>query len=116
MEVFEKEGDWEAAQPGIVKRSFTGQHITYVRYLFEPGATFALHRHAQEQLCLLEYGTLTCTIDKQRVSLTAREVMLIPVNVPHTMSAGDSGALLNCVLSPPRSPLIPLELLPEVHA
>ncbi len=118
MDAFEKEGTWEPAQlpspvtptpsagcpiPGIVKRSFGGEHMTYIRYRFESGATFPLHRHPQEQLCLVERGMLQCHIDDEVVSLTPERAVIISQNVPHTMTAGEDGALLSCILSPPRT-------------
>lgn len=102
--LFDREGEWEQAQPGITRHLVNGHRMTYIAYRFEPGAIFPLHDHPQEQLCLLQRGSLTCLIGKETIPLSTGNALLIPENMPHSIAGGPEGALLNCVLSPRRTP------------
>lgn len=44
--------------PGILRRSFDTDEATVVSYQFEAGASFPLHRHAEEQITFVEEGEI----------------------------------------------------------
>ena len=44
--------------PGLRRRTFDGSGATVNEYCFEPGASFPLHRHPQEQITLVVDGTV----------------------------------------------------------
>jgi quercetin dioxygenase-like cupin family protein len=94
--------DAEAPYPGILRRTLHSDRMTLTEYTFEPGATFPLHRHAQEQVTLVEEGEVRLTTAGATETLSAGAWVVTPGDVEHGITAGDGGARIVAILSPRR--------------
>jgi quercetin dioxygenase-like cupin family protein len=94
--------DREEPYPGIVRQSFSSEGATVSRYTFSPRASFPLHRHAQEQITLVEQGSIEMTIDGVPTTMGAGEFSVVPGNVEHGITAANSGARIVAVVVPRR--------------
>jgi quercetin dioxygenase-like cupin family protein len=87
---------------GVSKRSFDSAGATVSEYRFEPGATFPLHRHEQEQITIVESGELRMTIGGEEHALAAGGWSVVAGGVEHGITAGASGARFFAVVVPRR--------------
>ena len=87
---------------GVSRHAFTTTQATVSRYSFEPGATFPLHRHRQEQITLVESGMIEMTIDGESSRLSGGDWSVVGSNVEHGITAGPEGARIVAVITPPR--------------
>lgn len=92
----------EEPYPGVERRSFDSPQATVTRYSFAPEASFPLHRHAQEQITLIEEGTLEVTVGRSRQELRAGDWSIIGPDVEHAMRAGPGGARFVAIVVPRR--------------
>jgi quercetin dioxygenase-like cupin family protein len=88
---------------GVTRRTLTTSRMTITSYAFEPGATFPLHSHAQEQWTLVEHGSVEMTISGRAARLRAGEWSLVDPGVEHGITAGEDGARVLAIVSPPRA-------------
>jgi len=95
--------EWEQVYPGVHRRVTTSQHMTLTLYRFEPGATYPLHHHAQEQLAFVVCGAVTFHNAGTRVICRTNHLVIIPPNEPHAATADSTGAQVISVVSPPRA-------------
>jgi quercetin dioxygenase-like cupin family protein len=93
----------EAPYPGILRRTLHSERMTLTEYTFEAGATFPLHRHAQEQVTLVEDGEVRLTAAGTTETLTAGAWSVTPGDVEHGITAGPAGARIVAILSPRRT-------------
>jgi quercetin dioxygenase-like cupin family protein len=87
---------------GVTRRALTTARMTINSYSFEPGATFPLHSHSQEQWTLVEQGSVEMTIAGQPARMGVGEWSLVESGVEHGITAGDEGARVLAIISPPR--------------
>ena len=99
--------------PGIVRRTVQSERMTLSEYTFEPGATFPLHSHAQEQVTLIEAGEVRLTAAGATKTLTAGAWSVMPGGVEHGITAGPEGARVVAILSPRRESAGEITLSPE---
>jgi quercetin dioxygenase-like cupin family protein len=92
----------EAPYPGVQRRTLHSERVTLAQYTFEPGASFPLHRHAQEQVTLVEAGVVHLTADGSTEALAAGAWSVLPGGVEHGITAGPEGARIVAILSPRR--------------
>src|SRR4051812_7785897 len=78
--------------PGVTRRSFSSRQATVTAYAFAPGARFPRHRHAQEQITLVQRGDVTFTVGADVHSLSAGAWSVVPPDVEHGLEAGPAGA------------------------
>jgi quercetin dioxygenase-like cupin family protein len=93
---------WEEVYPGVRRRIVGAERMTLTTYRFGPGGRFPRHRHPQEQLVLVQEGSMTFASPEQTVTLTPGHVLVIPADVPHQATAGPHGAALMSVVAPAR--------------
>ncbi len=93
----------EAPYPGILRRALHSERMTLTEYTFEPGATFPLHRHAQEQVTLVEDGEVRMATAGATAVLAAGAWSVTPGDVEHGITAGPAGARIVAILSPRRT-------------
>jgi quercetin dioxygenase-like cupin family protein len=93
----------EEVLPGITRQMLHGERQTLVRYAYAPGSVFPVHSHEQEQITTVLSGTITFTIDGDRLDLGPGGVAVIPGGTPHgaEVSGTDPVETLNA-LSPAR--------------
>jgi quercetin dioxygenase-like cupin family protein len=88
---------------GVTRRALTTSRMTIASYVFEPGATFPLHSHAQEQWTLVEQGSVEMTIAGRASRMRVGEWSLVDSGVEHGITAGDEGARILAIVAPPRT-------------
>ncbi len=93
----------EEPYPGVLRQGFNTREATVTRYTFSPRASFPLHRHPQEQVTLIEQGSVAITVAGERTELGAGEWSVVGPNVEHGIKAGDSGARIVAVIVPRRA-------------
>jgi quercetin dioxygenase-like cupin family protein len=93
----------ESPYDGIARRILTTAKATVQEYRFDPGATFPLHHHPQEQITLVLEGDVSFTADGQRHELSAGAWSVVPGEVEHGITAGPTGARFLAILVPPRT-------------
>jgi quercetin dioxygenase-like cupin family protein len=89
--------------PGITRRALTTSQMTIASYAFEPGATFPLHTHPQEQWTLVERGSVEMTIAGDATPMGPGEWSLVDPQVQHGITAGEDGARILAIIAPPRA-------------
>lgn len=87
---------------GIARRAFTTARATVQEYRFEPGASYPLHSHLQEQITLVLDGDLTFSSGGETSALAAGQWSVVGAHVEHGITAGSSGTRFLAVLVPPR--------------
>jgi quercetin dioxygenase-like cupin family protein len=92
----------ESPHAGIVRRVLTTSKATVQEYRFEPGATFPLHNHPQEQITLVIDGDLSFSAEGESRELSAGMWSVVPRDVIHGITAGPAGARFLAILVPPR--------------
>jgi quercetin dioxygenase-like cupin family protein len=88
---------------GVTRRTLTASRMTIASYSFEPGATFPLHSHTQEQWTLVELGSVEMTIGGRAALMRPGEWSVVDPGVEHGITAGDDGARVLAVIAPPRA-------------
>jgi quercetin dioxygenase-like cupin family protein len=92
----------ETPYPGVRRRTVQAERMTVSEYTFEPGASFPLHRHAQEQVTLVEAGEVRLTAGGTTAVLGAGAWSVMPGGVEHGITAGPEGARIVAIISPRR--------------
>lgn len=92
----------DSPYPGIRRRTFDIAQATLVEYEFEPGASFPLHSHANEQITVIREGTVELTLGGSVNQLRSGEWSAIPGHEEHGITAGDNGASFLAILVPRR--------------
>jgi len=93
----------EEPYPGVRRRAFDTDRATVTRYEFEPGATFPLHRHPQEQITLIEAGDVELTVDGAVERMPTGSFSVVAADVEHGITAGPEGARFVAIVIPARS-------------
>ncbi|HWB96033.1 MAG TPA: cupin domain-containing protein [Bryobacteraceae bacterium] len=102
MQVF----DWsrierEQLNPQLTRQVIHGEKITVARLELVKGALVPLHSHANEQITVLERGSLRFVINGEEKVLRAGEVMEIPPHAPHSVLALEDSTAMD-LFSPVR--------------
>ena len=92
--------------PKLTQQVFTSHNVMIVRYVYEPGLHFPEHSHPQEQVTLVEEGTLEFTIDGEKVILHEGDICAIPPNVPHSTNVGKERAVAISIFTPVKEDVI----------
>ena len=92
----------EDPYPGVRRRAFSSLNATVTTYSFEPGARFPIHSHPEEQVTLIEEGDVAFTAGDEVHELSAGAWSVVAGGLPHGIRAGDHGARIVAIVSPPR--------------
>jgi len=98
---------------GVTRRALTTSRLTVASYDFEPGATFPLHSHTQEQWTLVEQGSIEMTIGGRAAPMGVGEWSLVDPGVEHGITAGEEGARVLAIVAPPRASADEYELVDD---
>ncbi len=71
------------AQEQLRERGDSGGGLLVVKCRYEEGADFPEHFHQQEQITIVEQGTLEFVLDGESVKVSAGEMISILPGVPH---------------------------------
>lgn len=77
----------EQMNPGMARQVIHGERMTVARVFLSQGAIVAPHRHASEQITLLEGGRLRFTVDGETAVLEPGGLLHIPCNAWHQVEA-----------------------------
>ncbi len=94
----------ETPFPGVRRRTLHSEQATVAEYAFDPGARFPLHHHPQEQITLVQEGSVEFIAGGRTQRLAAGEWSVIAGGVEHGIRAGEQGARFLAVLVPRRGP------------
>jgi quercetin dioxygenase-like cupin family protein len=97
--------------PGWLARAVHGEQLTFAVVEAEPGATLPEHQHHNEQFGMVLEGSVRFRVGGEDRELGPGGVWRIPSNTPHTVTAGDAGAVVIDLFSPPRGEWTGLEHL-----
>jgi quercetin dioxygenase-like cupin family protein len=92
----------EEPYPGVRRRTVQAAQATVADYALEPGASFPLHSHPQEQVTLVLEGEVELTADGRSERLGAGAWSIVPGGVTHGVRAGADGARIVAVVVPRR--------------
>ena len=87
---------------GYLARAVHGERLTLAVVEAEPGAVLPEHRHDNEQFGMVVEGSVIFRIGDEERTLDAGGIWRIPSDTPHTVTAGDGGAVVIDIFSPPR--------------
>ncbi len=87
---------------GITTRIFAGAEVMVSVVRVEPGTVGKLHSHVEEQWGVLLEGECVRIQGEEEVLMKAGDFWHTPSGVPHTIRAGDSGAVILDIFAPPR--------------
>lgn len=92
-------------KPGIiVKLLATGENVSLSLLEAEPGKTFEVHTHEEEELCYIPQGKGIMTVGEESYEIEAPVVVKIPPNVKHGLTVIGTKTLLKLnAHSPPRT-------------
>lgn len=77
----------EQLNPLFARQVIHGETVTMARVFLAKGCLVPRHSHVNEQLSLIEKGSLKFVFDDREVVVKAGEVLQIPPNVPHAALA-----------------------------
>lgn len=97
--------------PGLIGRALTGAEGTLAQIEIDPDVDVPEHSHVNEQIGILLSGSMTFRIGDESRDLTPGGTWIIPAHVPHSVTAGTSGATLVEVFVPARDDWADRELL-----
>jgi quercetin dioxygenase-like cupin family protein len=92
----------EEPYPGVRRHTVHSEHATVAEYAFEPGASFPLHAHPQEQVTLVLEGDVELTAAGRTERLAAGAWSVVPGGVEHGATAGAGGARIVAFVVPRR--------------
>ena len=88
--------------PGITTRIFPGEQAMLSVVRLEPHTEGKMHHHPEEQWGVLLEGSAVRVQGGEEVAVETGDFWRTPGNVPHTIKAGPSGAVVLDIFSPPR--------------
>ena len=77
----------EQLNPAFARQVIHGESMTVARVYLKKGCQVPEHSHHNEQISMLEQGTLRFVLAGKELILKAGEVLRIPPNVPHSTEA-----------------------------
>lgn len=91
-------------EPGIVvKLLATGEHVSLSLLYAEPGKSFEIHEHAEEELAYILQGRGIMTVEGKSYPVEAPCVMKIPPHLNHGLEVTGKETLMKLnAHSPPR--------------
>jgi quercetin dioxygenase-like cupin family protein len=81
--------------PGVARRTNHTEQATVSAYAFDPGASFPIHTHAEEQI--------TVEVEGEHHELGPGETYAVAAHLEHGLQAGPDGARFLAVVVPRRS-------------
>jgi quercetin dioxygenase-like cupin family protein len=86
----------------LVTRQFVvGTNTMLARIVLKKGAAVPMHHHFHEQISHVVEGALQFLVDGKETVVSAGEILCIPANVPHEVTALEDSVALD-IFNPPR--------------
>lgn len=99
--------------PGVFRRRFDSAGATVAIYRFQPNARFPLHRHAEEQVTIVEEGEVAFTVDGEQQTLAPGGWSVVAPHCPHELVAGSKGARILAIIVPKRTGAVGYEVVED---
>jgi mannose-6-phosphate isomerase-like protein (cupin superfamily) len=95
----------EEKEPGIIiKLLATGENVSLSLLEAQPGKSFEVHDHEEEELCYIHQGTGLMTVGRKSYEIVAPAVVKIPPRIKHGLLVTGNETLLKLnAHSPPRT-------------
>ncbi len=87
---------------GISMRTVWGEKAMMALFNLAPDAEVPDHSHPHEQLGMVLEGSITFVVNGEEVELKKGATYVIPGGVAHSAIAGEKGAMVLDIFSPPR--------------
>jgi quercetin dioxygenase-like cupin family protein len=88
--------------PGVLRRRLDAAAATMTSYAFQPGARFPVHRHDEEQITLVDEGSVVLRLRDRAQELGRGAWVVIAGGVDHGITAGADGARITAIVVPRR--------------
>jgi unsaturated pyranuronate lyase len=92
----------EEVYPGVRRRTFSSDQATVNCYDFAAGGRFPIHRHPNEQITLVQQGSVALNVAGETAELGAGAWSVVAPNVEHGITAGPDGARILAIVVPRR--------------
>jgi quercetin dioxygenase-like cupin family protein len=96
-------GEIEAEQmnPLVTRQYVVGTRTMLARIVLKKGALVPVHHHFHEQICHVIAGALKFVVDGDEILVRAGEVLCLPPDVPHEVTAIEDSVALD-IFNPQR--------------
>jgi quercetin dioxygenase-like cupin family protein len=102
MQIYEwNQVEKEQLSPTFARQVIHADAMTVARVYLRKGCSVPEHSHHNEQISMMERGSLKFVIDGHEVVLKAGQVLRIPPHVPHSAEAMEDCVAVD-LFSPPR--------------
>lgn len=91
----------EKLQPGLFRKVIHGTNITIAQISIDKGIVVPSHKHHNEQISSVMKGSIRVKTDTGEYTLNQGELLVIPPNVPHKVTALEDTMVLD-TFSPAR--------------
>lgn len=91
----------EKMNPLVTRQVIHGDTVTIAKLVLLKGSHVPTHSHINEQLSMIESGSLRFNVDGREIVVRAGETLVIPPLVPHSATA-DEDCTATDVFSPIR--------------
>ena len=91
----------EQLSPTLARQVIHAGTMTVARLYLRKGSSVPEHSHHNEQISMIEQGSLKFVIAGQETVVKAGQVLRIPPNVPHSAEAMEDSVAVD-LFSPPR--------------
>ena len=88
---------------GLFFRPFYAENLSLNFVTFPPESGFPTHVHPEEQVSIVQQGSMEITIGQQTFVVQPGDVIHFPPNVPHSGQTNDDSCRLIDIFSPPRT-------------
>jgi quercetin dioxygenase-like cupin family protein len=96
-----KETSHEKLDPKLSQQVFTSKNVMVVNYVYDPGLEFEEHSHPQEQVTIVQSGSLLLTVAGEKVELKTGDICSVFPNVAHSsLVLGDEKVKAICIFTP----------------
>jgi quercetin dioxygenase-like cupin family protein len=96
---------------GYLARVVHGERLTLAVVEVEPGGELPEHRHDNEQLGIVLRGSVIFRVGDEERDVDAGGIWRTSSDTPHMATAGDAGAVVVDIFSPPRLDWMDREVL-----
>jgi len=85
----------EQVNPLASRQIIHSETMTVIRRRLLKGALTGLHRHADEQISMIESGKLRFVVAEEERIVTSGEALAIPSNAPHSVEALEDSTVMD---------------------
>jgi quercetin dioxygenase-like cupin family protein len=90
----------EHVNPLASRQMIHSETMTVVRRRLSQGGMLRLHRHADEQISMIEHGKLRLVVDGEEQIVSGGETYVIPPNAPHSVEALEDSVVMDLFSTP----------------